>query len=348
VTRLTSLAAVIVAVSVCCATVSVMAEDTQETQPAATDQAQAAPQMPKGHPPLTQENPQPTEGQPQLPQGHPPLPQGHPPVTTPSAETKVYETTEVEPAWRIGMRHLIIRPMESQLQVTEVWAVVNPTDKSYIGAPVEDPAVEVGPASGLAQDKVPGVEPQIRQDAGHSAGRTTLVLPLPTKASHIQFGAGFDACCVRVEAGKIISAMPMQPGTTELRVNYLLAGEHGLFDLSLSAPALTEHLMIFLPDDNTVVTAKGLTRGDPFQAGGNRFRMYTGKMIESGADIGLTIQAEHSHADESAAQPVGAAVTDNASGIKLIAGIGGGALLLAAVIVLVKPSKKHLPVGAEA
>ncbi len=272
------------------------------------------------------------------------MPQGHPPISMP--EPKVYETTEVEPAWRVGMRHLIIRPMENQLHVTEVWAVVNPTDKSYIGVPVEEVAVDTAEAADETSGKAAVEVPPMQPGAGHDTGRTTLVLPLPAKASHVQLGTGFDACCARVEDGKIISTMPMLPGTTELRVNYLLAAEHGLFDLSLSAPAPMDHMMIFLPDDNSQVTAKGLAAGEPFQAGDNRFRMYTGKMIEKGADIGLTIQVEHSHEDESASIPVGVSTTDGAGPIKWIAGIGGGVLLLAAVIVLMKPSKKQLTAGS--
>lgn len=339
-TRLTFFTTVIAAVSVCFVMATVSA---QETQPAATDQAQSPPQMPQGHPPLPQENQQLPQDPQQLPQGHPPLPQGHPPVAEQPAELKVYETTEVQPAWRIGMRHLIIRPMESQYHVTEVWAVVNPSDKSYIGAPVNLTAVETPEAADQTSDNT---VVEVLPAAGHNAGRTTLVLPLPAKASHVQAGTGFDACCVRLEEGKLISTKPLLPGTTELRVSYLLAAEHGLFDLSLSAPAPMDHLMIFLPDDGSQVTAKGLTAGDPFTAGDKRFRMYVGKSIEKGADIGLTIRVEHSHEEESAALPVGAAPTAGTDQIKWIAGIGAGILLLAALIVMMKPSKKQAPTGA--
>lgn len=342
-TRLTSFTAVIIAVSVCYATVTVMAE---ETQPAPTEQAQPQPQMPEGHPPLPQDHPELPEGHPEMPQGRPVMPQGHPPITEQPTEPKVYETTEVEPDWFVAMRHLIIRPMENQLHITEVWAVVNPTDKSYIGAPVEE-ANEV--ATEGVQESVATPEDQAEQaqpEASHDKVRTTISLPLPAMASHVQPGRGFETCCVRIEEGKLISTLPMTPGTNELHINYLLAAENGVFELPLTSLAPTNHIMVLLPDDGSEVTATGLAVGDPFTAGDKQFRVFMAKQIEKGAELGLTIKAIQPSVTSASTQPVGsAATTDNIGQIKMIAGIGGGILLLAAVIVLLKPSKKQPTTG---
>lgn len=330
-TRLTPLITMIVTVSVCIALAPVNAE---ETAPAPAEQTQPAAQLPEGHPPL--------------PEGHPQLPQGHPPIPAKEAKPVVYETTEVEPDWTVVMRHLIVRPMEDHLFITEVWAVNNPTDKQYIGAAVEASDVVAPDEASPAESAPPAMLDEaggVKADAAHDAGRITLVLPLPASASHVQPGTGFDACCVRVEAERLISSMPMDPGTTQMRVSYLLAPEDGVFDLALPTPAPTGHLMVFLPDDDAQVTARGLNAGDTFKAGDKAFRVYSGKQLETGMDVGLTIRAAPA-AEKSvaASQNVGPAAGPDSSGqIKLIAGIGAGVLLVAAMVVLLKPAKKQAP-----
>ena len=339
--RMTPLISLLIFVFACCVTVSVVAQEAPATRP---DQAQAAPQMPEGHPPIPQ-------GHPPMPKAKGPLPQGHPPVTTQPAEPVVYETTDIEPDWYVAVRHLIVRPMKDQLHVTEVWAVVNPTEKSYIGK-----TIEAIPAEN--SDQVP-VDPKASVDASvdstaqtqpedlHSKGGTTLVLPLPPNANHVQPGRGFDACCVQLENGKLIISSPMIPGTNEMHVSYLLKAESGVFILPLTAPSATKHMMVFLPDDGSEVTATGLTAGDPFIAGDKQFRMYMGKQIEKGVEMGLTIKAKQTVAENTAVTPAAAIPpTDNAGQIKTVAVIGGGVLLLAALIVMIKPARKPMASGA--
>ncbi len=243
---------------------------------------------------------------------------------------KVYETTDVAPKWQISMRHVMAKRMDQHLHITEVWALKNPTDRSYIGV--------AGATSAPAEDAA-------GSDDAHNQGRTTLTLPLPAGATHVQPGRGFSDCCVRVEDGHIINTMPLLPGTTEFRVDYLIPPEDGAFSLILTTPAPTDHLMIFLPEDDSQVTAQGLETGDPFVAGDKRFRMYSAKQLEAGATTGLVIQ-------------VGQAVMESITGvsgptaqagvIKWIAGGGAGLLVLAGTFVLLKPSKKPRPAGAAA
>lgn len=357
-TRLTTLTATIVAISACLAWVPVHAE---ETAPAQNEQAQQATQLPEGHPQLP-------EGHPQLPQGHPAmsadqmqqmkrfhggqLPAGHPALSAEPAEPVVYETTDVEPDWTVAMRHLIVRPMDDQLFITEVWAINNPTDKQYIGAAVAESAEAAGEAKPVETKPDEAAPPAMLDQAGGEAadqmqdsGRVTLVLPLPANASHVQPGTGFHACCVKVEEGKIISTMPMDPGTTQMRVTYLIAPKDGVFDLTLASPKATGQLMVFMPDDDTPVTARGLSAGDTFKAGDKSFRMFTGKHIEAGADVGLTIQAKQAPAEAASAAPgAGEAVIpvdDSAGQIKLVAGLGVGLLVFAAIFVLLMPAKKQ-------
>ncbi len=242
---------------------------------------------------------------------------------------KVYETTDVEPQWRIAMRHVMAKRMDKHLHITEVWAINNPDDRSYVGV----------------VDKSHESHDHAKVEDAHNQGRTTLTLPLPAGAMHVQPGSGFSACCVRVEGGRIINTMPLLPGATEFRVDYLLPNEDGSFNLALTTPAATDHLMIFLPDDGSQVTAQGLETGDPFKAGEQQFRMYSAKQLEAGAAMSLVIEVGQAVMESitGAAGP-----TSQADTIKMIAGGGAGLLVLAGTFVLLKPAKRTRPDGAAA
>jgi hypothetical protein len=243
---------------------------------------------------------------------------------------KVYETTEAAPAWRISMRHVMTARVQGYLHVTEVWAINNPQDRSYIGV----------------LDEAPAESDAAEPDGMHNQGRTTLILPLPAGAKQVQPGQGFHGCCVKVEEGRLVNTMPLLPGATEFRVDYLLPIEDGAFNLLLATPAPTGQMVIFLPDDGTQVTVRGLETGDPFEAGEQRFRMYTAKQIEPGTDTGLVIQLSEAELQSAAAAAAGP--TSQAGTIKLIAGVGAGLLVLAGAVVLLRPAKKPRPVGAAA
>ncbi len=339
------------AVSLCLATGSLHAEETQTT---GDEQAQQSPQMPPGHPPVSggqQETPQ---GQPEMPQGHPPvkrfhgqMPAGHPPVT--KAPEVVYETTEVEPEWFVAVRHLIVRPMEDQMHVTEVWAVVNPTEKSYIGKPVEVPSADKAGDSVVANETGNLEQPAKGDQAEQKTlERITITMPIPQHASHVQPGRGFAPDNVLVEDGKLVSGMPLIPGTNELHINYLLAPVNGVFKLPLTVDAPIKQMMVFLPDDESKVEAVGLTAGEPFKAGNKQFRMFMGKELEKGTPISVTIEVEPAGEEQSSSATP--ALINPASGqsgqMKMIAGIGGGAVALAALVVMMKPSRKPEPTGA--
>lgn len=72
-----------------------------------------------------------------------------------------------------------------------------------------------------------------------------------------------------------------------------------------------------------------------------------GKQIEKGVEMGLTIKAKQTVAENTAVTPAAAIPpTDNAGQIKTVAVIGGGVLLLAALIVMIKPARKPMASGA--
>jgi len=246
--------------------------------------------------------------------------------------------------------------MGAQLHVTEVWAVVNPGEKAYIGkletveaaGAVDEAAAEETSEVADLKAALAGQSPeQAAECTMHEAGRTVLAFKLPAVAQHIQPGQGFSACCVNIEKGTIYSASPLNPGTNNYRINYLLPMVEGKFELPLDVPAMTSHMMVFLPDDGSEVVAEGLTAGEPFKAGDKSFRLYTGNKIEQGTELKLTIKGDPEQAASAAGMMPGAAgPADNVGTFKLVAGVGGGALLIATIAMMLKPAKKQAQVEA--
>lgn len=340
----------------------------------ADDQAAAEKQLPEGHPQLPAGHPQLPAGHPQLPAGHPPmqtkpgtqgLPAGHPPINAQPA--KVYETTDAEPDWYIQVRHLIVRPMAGQYYVTEVWAVVNPTEKAYIGKVIEpaEPAVAAdetvkaddsasSEATPIAETKADDAAVKEADDStpkdeaipAQPPTPTTLVIAVPAAATHIQPGEGFDANAVQIKGNTIYRKRALNPGTNELSFSYLVAPKDGVAELPMDIPAATNHMMVLLPDDGSQVEATGLAAGDGFKAGDKSFMMFSANNVEKGTETKITIKAQAEQApDQSAMAPTGAATPpanhDSNGTFKVVAGVGAGVLLLVALVLMLKPSKKQ-------
>ncbi len=244
---------------------------------------------------------------------------------------KVYETTDTAPQWRIAMRHVMANQIDQHLHLTEIWSINNPTDRSYIGVANELASVQ---------------DDETKHDHPHNTGRTTLALPIPVGANNVQPGQGFHTGGFELQGGQILNSMPLLPGTTEFRVDYMLLPEDGLFNLALANPAAIDHLMVILPDNGLEVTAQGLETAAPFEAGEKTFRMYSAKQVQPGTSTSLVIQAPDAPPDEAvhgAAAPASQAVM-----IKLIAGGGAVLLVFAGTFVMLKPKKKSGPSSAAA
>jgi hypothetical protein len=219
-------------------------------------------------------------------------------------EMKVYETTDQKPAWSVAMRHMIVDYEGALVHVTEMLSVTSPADRIWRGEPMGDRTV-------------------------------TIALPLPAGAKDVQLDAGFDTDLTEIAKGMLVTASPLFPGRNEVRFSYTLAATAGKVGLSIAAPVPVGSLMVFLPADQTKVTATGLEGGDVMSMGDHSVRVYKEQNLPAGARADLEISGL-------AAAPTGLAPAVNKSALspKNLALAGGFlVVLVGAGLLLRKPRK---------
>lgn len=237
----------------------------------------------------------------------------------------VYETSHEQPGWTIGMRHVLIRRTESGVNVTEMVQVANPADRAWVGPEADPPAAETD------------AEPQ---------GPVVLRLPLPEGATNVQPGAGFDACCTTVEQGAILSRAAMMPGQTQFGYTYdLPADAAGQVTLDIRTPAEVGHLMVFVPDEGTSVATEGLQQGQSMRGKAMEVRIYQAAKLKPTDPASITIGGLSRTPEQGDAAVPGASgpAAADAAGMpttKLVAGVGGGAILVGVCAALVLRSPK--------
>ena len=145
--------------------------------------------------------------------------------STQSLDVPVYETTDQMPQWTISMRHIIIHPLADSVEVTEMLSVQSAGDRAWIGTP----------------------------DA--KGNRTTLSLALPAGAKQLSIGGAFDGASVAVVDGKLTTKQPMVPGEERYQLRYVVPAVDDKATLTITAPANVGHMMVFVPDDGTVIDA---------------------------------------------------------------------------------------------
>jgi hypothetical protein len=229
-------------------------------------------------------------------------------------QVAVYESTDVQPAWQIRMQHIMLQPTTQGVQVMEMLAVENPTDRAWIGK------------------------------AGADGKRTTTVFPLPAGATDVQLAGGFHECCVKTESDRIVNAMPLVPGSSQFRVVYTVPVKDGKAELALTTPAPVGHVMAFVPDDGSTVTAEGLEAGGVANMGNGKTRFYKAKDLAAGATIKLSLSGITASVDAPTAEPPsGSGGGGAASGqiAKLIAGAGGLVIfVVGGMLLLIKAPKR--------
>lgn len=232
----------------------------------------------------------------------------------------VYETTHEKPDWSIKMRHVLVRRMGNRLHVTEMVAVSNPVDRAWIGP---EPDKRQAPSD--------------KADAGHRAtAAATLQLSLPEQATAFEAGPGLDACCAEVSNSTLKYYKPMMPGLTQVGYTYQLpADEQGRVSLELQTPVQIAQLMLFVPKDGMTADVQGMQPGQSIHGKAMEVRVFQAASVKPTDTISLTI-GELNAAPQPQAEPAAMDRTTESQPqtSKLIAGIGGGALLAGAVGVL--------------
>ncbi len=181
------------------------------------------------------------------------------PITTqqPTLEMNmpVYETTDVQPAWTIGMRRVILAVNSKGLHVIETIGGYNPTDLAWLGAKTAD-------------------------------DRETFSLGLPADATDIQLGAGLATSRGKVLDHRVVRAVPMLPGVTEYDLSYLIPVKDGAAKVTFVSPAKVSLFAVYMRAGGMTVKADGIALSKvPGIDDGGRYRVYTAKAVPAGTVI---------------------------------------------------------------
>lgn len=259
---------------------------------------------------------------------------------------KVYETTDKKPDWQITARHLMLRRTPHGLQVNEVIAVQNPADRAWRGEPVklDDTKHRTATGSGKPKDTTAASkddDPPKDPSKAPPEDLATVVIPLPPGATHVQLGEGFHACCTKIHGGNVYHAMPLVPGATRFRFVYRLPMDSGIAALDIAAVAPVKHLMVFVPDDGSTVTAEGLTEKQGMTSD-RAMRVYVSQNLDADDKVKLTIQYDKNQSDPANAigQTGGMGDSASAESAKAVTGLGVGVMLVGAVAFLFKKTRK--------
>ena len=162
-------------------------------------------------------------------------------ATPQTVTVQVYEPTDQPVGWEVRMRHVMLQPAANGVQVIDMLAIDNATDRAFIGAPGSD---------------------------GADGRRMTFALPIPVGARDVKLVGGFHDCCSKVVNGFVASTMAIVPGTTQYQLTYFVPQRDGKAEITAAAPAVTKHFIAFAPDDGTTITASGLETGTTDMGGG--------------------------------------------------------------------------------
>lgn len=214
-------------------------------------------------------------------------------------EIPVYETTDTPPAWSVRMQHVMVEAVPGGLQVMEMLAIDNPTDRAWTGQTLP------------------------------SGRKGTFTLTLPASATNVKIVSGLHDCCTLIDGNKLINTMALNPGSTQYQISYLVPASSGEAKLDVTAPAAVANLMLFLPDDGTTVKTEGLEFGGATDMGTGKRRFYRATGLAAGQVVAAMVSGI---VDAPVAKSV--AVTGSTQAAQFIAGIGAAVILLFAVAFL--------------
>ena len=177
-------------------------------------------------------------------------------------EVPVYESTDQAPAWQVRMWHMIVQPTTGGVEVLEVVAVENPTDRAWLGI--------------------------ARADGKHES----LKLALPAGTKEVQLMEGFHDCCTQVDASGVSNTMPMLPGVTQFKLGYIVPSKNGKAEVTAVTPAMVKTMMVLVPNDGSVISAQGLEGPSVVNMGRGDVRYFKGNGIAAGKQLKITLPSK--------------------------------------------------------
>lgn len=217
---------------------------------------------------------------------------------TQEVQVPVYETTDQAPSWNVRMQHVMVESVPGGLQVMEMLAIDNPTDRAWMGE-------------------------------SRDGRRITFTLTLPEGATDVKLMSGFHEYGTLIDGSKLHNTMALNPGSTQYQVSYLVPAIKGEAKIDVTAPAAVQNLMLFLPDDGTTVKPTGLEYGGASDMGTGKRRFFKASSLAAGQTVSALVSGI---LDAPVAKSnMGAG---SAQAAQIIAGIGAAIILLFAVAFL--------------
>jgi hypothetical protein len=175
-------------------------------------------------------------------------------------QVPVYQPTDRAPAWVIPMRHLMLQRIKDTLQVTDMFALQNPTGFAWTGY----------------------IQP--------NGARTTFEWPLAPGVKDAKLAGAFHAFSTKFVNGKIVNTGAMNPGISQYQVQYVLPISAGKAELTFTAPAKIQQMMVVVPDDKSIISAPALVAGGTADMGNGKVRYFKAADVDSGKTVKITIE----------------------------------------------------------
>ena len=240
-------------------------------------------------------------------------------------EVKVYETTEQMPEWKVAMRQLMLNRQPRGYIVKDVLLLRNPADRTWLGHKVD--VTDHQQDQDQAHDKAHG-------DAEPAEARQTIVLTLPENATDVKLGNGFDVCCTQIKGNNVIVTKPLRAGDTRLSLTYRVPAVDEQVRIAIAAPSATDALAVYLADDGTTITARGLEPSENMKLGKRSVRVLKAEKLDAGEETVLTVAGVSTPAKD---QPTATNNAVPATTPRKVAGVGVlGIFVVGATMMLIR------------
>jgi hypothetical protein len=131
----------------------------------------------------------------------------------------------------------------------------------------------------------------------------------------------------------LTTGTPLIAGTTQYQISYVLPLDHGQAKVQLVAPAAVGRLMVFMPEDGSTYTAEGLGQPESSPSPQGTMRIYKAQDLAAQARASLAITKK---------AKAGAPGPQSSTSLpKVIAAVGGSALLAVGAGVALYKSPRH-------
>jgi hypothetical protein len=167
-------------------------------------------------------------------------------------EVPVYEVTEQDPGWQVHMRHVMLESTPQGLNVMEMLAIENPSDRTWLGTKAAD------------------------------GTRRTIVVPLSADIIEVRVNGDRYEGCIREKDGSIVDTQPLPPGVVQVQLNYSVPAKDGQVSLSAVAPALIKNMIVFAPEDGSIKKVEGLEATGTQDMPKGKMQMYRGMNLPAG------------------------------------------------------------------